>query len=190
MPSWKNKPRLSEIVLILVTVSYPFIVYVGLTFSNPLIVGMVLVAILLARMGLNKKKRKAELAILTVVLISTVVLLMVDQRLAVKAYPVFMSLSFAVLFTYSLIYPPTFVEKIARLKDPNLDEQGIRYTRKVTVTWVVFFLLNASISAWTAINGSLEIWTIYNGFISYVLIGSIFVVEYIIRRFVKRRKVV
>jgi uncharacterized membrane protein len=57
--------------------------------------------------------------------------------------------------------------------------------RKVTVVWLGFFLTNAAISAATAIGGSLETWTLYNGFISYVIMGVLFVSEWILRGFLR-----
>jgi uncharacterized membrane protein len=56
--------------------------------------------------------------------------------------------------------------------------------RKVTMVWLYFFVVNAGISAGTAIWGSLEAWTLYNGLISYLLIGSIFTGEFAVRYFV------
>ena len=75
------------------------------------------------------------------------------------------------------------------MMEGELDEQAIRYTRNVTVAWVVFFLLNAAISLWTALYGDLATWTLYNGFISYILIGLMFGGEFLLRQYVKRKKV-
>ena len=61
------------------------------------------------------------------------------------------------------------------------------YLRKVTIAWLTFFLINAAISALTAISGSLKLWTLYNGFISYLLIGVMFAAEFLIRQGVHQR---
>ncbi|MEH6527883.1 MAG: hypothetical protein V7723_17575 [Sneathiella sp.] len=118
----------------------------------------------------------------------TGILFLIDHSMAIKSYPILMSFSFAVVFGHSLMYPPTIIEKLARLREPELDMNGVRYTRKVTFAWVIFFVANGTISTWTAIYGSLETWTIYNGFISYILIGLMFGLEFIIRLFVIQRK--
>ena len=66
------------------------------------------------------------------------------------------SLAVATIFAASLRFPPTVIERIARLTEPDLPPEGVIYTRKVTVVWVAFLLVNAAISLWTALCGSLE----------------------------------
>jgi uncharacterized membrane protein len=55
----------------------------------------------------------------------------------------------------------------------------------VTAVWLGFFLANAAISTATAIGGSLELWTLYNGFISYVIMGVLFISEWILRGYLR-----
>ena len=86
-----------------------------------------------------------------------------------------------------MLKPPTVIERIARLRQPDLNAAAISYLRKVTVVWLCFFVVNAAISAVTAIWGTMEVWTLYNGLISYLMIGTIFVVELAVRRFVRHR---
>ncbi|WP_224732672.1 hypothetical protein [Francisella sp. SYW-9] len=70
-------------------------------------------------------------------------------------------------------------------KEP-LSMYAIKYTWYVTFAWCIFFAINASISILTVIIGSIKIWTLYNGFISYILIGSMMLIEIIIRTIVRR----
>ncbi len=102
-------------------------------------------------------------------------------------YPVMMSFGVAAFFGGSLLFPPPLIERIARLSEPNLGPKGVAYTRKVTMAWFIFSLLNAMISLTTALYGNLELWTLYNGFISYLLMGSLFLSEYGFRQYYKRR---
>jgi uncharacterized membrane protein len=191
MPFWRLKARSLDLVLVLISIGYPFIVYFGLMKFSPLVVGLALVIFLILRLVLTKRRqtRKSEAWIYLVVLGAVVVLLSVNEILAIKAYPVLISLSFAAVFGYSLIYPPPIIERFARKMEGELDAQALRYTRHVTEAWVIFFLLNASVSLWTALYAELTTWTLYNGFISYLLIGLMFGGEYILRRYVKRKKV-
>ncbi|HLN22604.1 MAG TPA: hypothetical protein VK558_01320, partial [Patescibacteria group bacterium] len=106
--------------------------------------------------------------------------------LAVKAYPVAVSLAVAGVFGLSLVYPPTVVERLARLSEPDLPPQGVAYTRKVTLVWVLFLLANAGVSTATALWGSLAQWTLWNGLLSYVAMGTLFAAEFMIRRRVRR----
>jgi uncharacterized membrane protein len=97
------------------------------------------------------------------------------------------SLGFGAAFAYSLMWPPTIVERIARFQHPDLPLAVNSYLRKVTIAWLMFFIINAIISAATAASGSLRLWTLYNGLISYLVMGVMFAGEFLIRQHVRRR---
>lgn len=111
---------------------------------------------------------------------------MQNSSLGLKFYPVLISLGMLCLFGWSLLYPPSAVERIARLQEPDLDDQGVAYTRKVTQVWCLFFLFNAAIAGATIWSGSDKLWALYNGLISYLLMGLLFAVEWLIRRKIRR----
>ncbi|MGH7878344.1 MAG: hypothetical protein ACREQD_02490, partial [Candidatus Binataceae bacterium] len=100
---------------------------------------------------------------------------------------VLLSLVLAAAFAYSLLRPPTIIEQIARLRQPDLPLEVNSYLRKVTIAWLMFFLSNAAVSAATALSGSLRLWTLYNGFIAYLAIGAMFAAEFLIRQGVHQR---
>ena len=110
-----------------------------------------------------------------------------SPAVAVQAYPVLVSLAVATLFGLSLVFPPTVVERIARLTEPALPPEGVRYTRTVTGVWVGFLLVNALISTATARWGTLVQWTLWNGLLSYLMMGLLFAGEFIVRRVVRSR---
>lgn len=101
---------------------------------------------------------------------------------AVKAYPVLVSLGFAALFGLSLRYPPTIVERIARLTTPDLPPAGVHYTRQVTWVWFGFLILNAVIALSLALWSTLALWTLWCGLLSYIAMGLLFAGEYVVRR--------
>jgi uncharacterized membrane protein len=153
-----------------------------------LVIALALISFLIVRIlsSWREKKQVRELVALSLTLSCVVLLSFVDQLLAIKSYPVALSLSLASLFTYSLLNPPNMIERFARMVEPNLNEQGVRYTRKVTMVWIGFFICNAVVSFGTAVYGDLEVWTFYNGFLSYVCVGGLMGVEFIVRQFVKK----
>jgi uncharacterized membrane protein len=116
--------------------------------------------------------------------IALVALLAVAPAIAARAYPVAISLATAAVFAVSLRYPPTIVERIARLREPDLPPAGVAYTRQVTRVWVGFLLANAAVSFWTARWGSLDQWALWNGLLSYLAMGALFGGEYLVRRMV------
>jgi uncharacterized membrane protein len=105
-----------------------------------------------------------------------------------KLYPVLVSLIFLGVFGYSLIVPPTVVERIARITDPALSTRAVRYTRRVTQVWCGFFLINGTVAAATALFASERIWFLYTGVASYVLMGALFCGEYLWRIRFKRQE--
>ena len=97
-------------------------------------------------------------------------------------YPAVVNAVFLSCFALSLWFPPTVVERIARLQYPDLDAKGILYTRRVTQVWCAFLLCNGCIALSTAISGNTAVWAFYNGFLSYVLMGILFACEWLVRR--------
>ncbi|MDR1662662.1 MAG: hypothetical protein LBR95_09645 [Azoarcus sp.] len=101
-------------------------------------------------------------------------------------YSVLVSLFFLVLFAGSLLQEQSIIERLARRLDPALPESGVRYTRRVTQAWCAFFVLNTAITL-LCIEAGEKAWAFYSGFVSYILMGLMFVGEWLIRRRMMRR---
>jgi uncharacterized membrane protein len=63
-----------------------------------------------------------------------------------------------------------------------LSAAELRYTRKVTIAWVVFFLLNMAVSGVLFAFAPLRIWSLFANFLSLPLILLMFGAEYAVRR--------
>jgi uncharacterized membrane protein len=173
--------QLIKAVLIVLSIAYPFIVYWGLQHYQAAKL-LPLLLILLALRWLTGQ-RSAERRILIAILVSVLVIAVSwGYQLGLKFYPVMVNLGFLILFAGSLISPPSFVERLARMREPDLSPEGVAYTLKVTWMWSGFFLINGIIAAFTALWASTELWTLYNGFIAYLLIGILAGGEWIVRR--------
>ncbi|WP_150046688.1 MULTISPECIES: COG4648 family protein [Methylomonas] len=174
----------------LVTLSYPFLLWLLLDSFQPRGIALGLAGLGLLRLARQGKTRKqSQSPANRLVLPAAIVFLLfgafMNDRLWLLSYPVAVSLSFAAVFAHSLYQPPTVVERLARLEYPNLPPHGIAYTRRVTQVWTLFFCLNAVISLLTALHGDAALWSLYNGCIFYVLMGILMGVEMLIRRKVK-----
>lgn len=110
-----------------------------------------------------------------------------DSTLLVKLYPVWVNAVMLAVFAYSIVHPPTVVERLARLQEPDLPESGVRYTRKVTQVWCLFFVFNGTAAAITALFCSDAVWAFYNGLLAYVLMGCLMAGEWLVRAHVRRR---
>ncbi len=174
------KQRL-KLALIVLSIAYPFLIYWGLKHFS----AASLLPIMLLLLGLRwiVGVKSFERILLTAILAALVfITLLWGHRLGLKFYPVMVNLAFFSLFAGSLIYPPSIVEQMARIRDPDLPPRGVAYTLKVTRAWTGFFVVNGSLAAYTAVWGSDELWVMYNGFIAYLLIGIMAGGEWLVRR--------
>jgi uncharacterized membrane protein len=89
------------------------------------------------------------------------------------------------LFGLSLKYGPPMVERLARMREPQLPARAIVYTRQVTIAWSVFFLCNGLLAAALTLWAPLSWWMLYTGLISYGLMGLLFAIEWLIRQRVR-----
>ncbi|WP_025135428.1 membrane protein [Achromobacter sp. DH1f] len=96
-------------------------------------------------------------------------------------YPVMINAMLLAVFGASLRRGRPVIERLARLRHPDLPEAGVRYTRKVTQVWCGFFTLNGAIAAALAAWAPWTWWTAYNGAISYALMGLLLGGEWLLR---------
>ncbi|GDX06804.1 hypothetical protein [Buttiauxella sp. A111] len=102
-------------------------------------------------------------------------------------YPVVVNAVTLALFGSSLFTRMSLIERLARWREGDLPPEGVRYTRRVTQVWCIFFIFNGSVSLWTCLAGNVHWWTLWNGMASYLLMGLLFAGEWLIRLRVKRR---
>ena len=104
-----------------------------------------------------------------------------------KLYPILANFFIFMLFFVSLFKEETIIQKIARkCEKKELDSFTREYTKNLTVVWTVFLGINVFLAIVTAFMSD-KIWMIYNGFVSYVLLGMFFLVEYIVRIILRKR---
>lgn len=143
-------------------------------------------AIFALRLATTSKRKQPWLKLTSLLAISVLLFTVVfDQVIGVLLYPVAMNTGLLFIFAYSLYRKPSVIETLARLQEPELDAFAIKYTEKVTLVWCLFFCINGSIALYTALYSSIEQWTLYNGLISYILMGILMSVEWLVRLKVK-----
>ena len=174
------------VVLAVITIAYPLLVYWGLQVLEPRAIGLVLLAFLLARVITLRQIRSSKLyhmlPILAAATFASLLGALFNQRGFLLLNPVFVGLSLFLLFAATLVRPPAYVERFARIDYPVLPPAAVVYCRQVTLVWALFFLANALVSLWLALWSSLEAWTFYTGFLGYVLMAFLGASEYVIRK--------
>ncbi len=120
-----------------------------------------------------------------------------------KLYSVVINLTLLIVFGSTLFLKPNIIFRFATLADKSIsgssyENQVKIYCRNVTIVWCIFFILNGSASVVTTFADKIfglsaeqarRVWAVYNGGISYVLMGTLFVVEFIIRKLVDRKMI-
>lgn len=177
--------RLLTVVTIALSICYPFLVYWGLQRYDAKLLLPILLILLAMRWFVIGARTERKVVLATLLAVMCIVFVW-GNDLGLKFYPVMMNVGFLVLFGSSLFSSVTFVERLARIREPDLPPKAVIYTRKVTRAWSLFFLFNGTIAAITALWASDEIWMLYNGMIAYLLMGLLAGGEWIIRQRVKR----
>ena len=103
-----------------------------------------------------------------------------------KYYPVIMNFVLFTFFFGSTFQEKTIIQRFALMMEPDAKPPVMVYTRNLTYIWAVFMFTNFLISLATVFMSE-KVWAVYNGFVSYMLVGLFFVVEYIIRINFKRK---
>ncbi|UXY11247.1 hypothetical protein N7922_01580 [Kosakonia sp. ML.JS2a] len=181
-----------RLVAALLMLSWPFVVWFGLTHNSlhwllPLMALMLLFRLRQARQAIAPLRAvSGGVAVVGIALCAASWLLKTHQLLLY--YPVAVNLIMLAVFGGSLKTAMPLVERLARLREPQLPAAAVRYTRRVTQIWCIFFVLNGGIALFTALYGDMRLWTAWNGMIAYLLMGALMAGEWLVRRQVIKRE--
>jgi uncharacterized membrane protein len=178
--------RLRIALVWLATLLYPLVIYFGLGRFEPRWLALLLLAIVSARAAISRDPVWLVAAAGALILVT--VSLLANEVLPLKLYPVLVNAVMLGVFGISLRHPPSAIERIARLHEKNFPDVAIAYTRKVTIVWCGFFIVNGGIALATALWASDQVWAAYNGLIAYVLMGVLFAGEWLVRQRVRSRQ--
>ena len=173
--------KLTGILLPLIGVLYPFLLYFGIETVPPHVFALALAAAWLLRAPWLLREPGGHW-MLIVALAYCALLGVSGESSLLRWYPTLISLFLLLSFGLSLVYGPPVVERIARVREPDLPDAALPYTRKVTWVWVGFFVFNASMSAALTLWAPMRWWTLYNGLIAYFIMGVLFAGEWLLRK--------
>lgn len=170
----------------LLIAAYPFLVFAALRGLEPRGVALLLALVLVLRAGTRAPRPTAavlrRLAVPAVVVVSVLLgTLMWDDPRFLLAVPALVNAALLFAFGRTLRSGPPLVETFARLRVPELPEEEVQYCRSVTLVWCVFFAANGSVALWLALWEDPWLWTLYTGLVSYLLVGLVFSVEFVVR---------
>ena len=134
-------------------------------------------------------KNKFKIVIPIIVTLTIIFIFYIKRFIFLKFYPPICNFTTFMIFFCSLFTKETIIQKIARACGDDMKPPVMAYTRNLTYVWCVFTFLNFLISVITLFLSD-EIWILYNGFISYIFVGLLFGIEYIVRIIFKKRNLI
>ena len=171
--------------------TYPFLVYLGLGALDARQLALLLLTGLGLRVALADREnwrawlRATWLPLSAVAAVSGITALSNEARVLMLGPALFNA---ALLFSFaSSLLGESTVERLARIRVPELPPAEIRYCRWVTGIWCVFFAGNGGVALWLAVWGSPGTWALYTGFVSYLLMAILYGAEFCIRQWRFRR---
>jgi uncharacterized membrane protein len=168
--------------LLLAGVAYPFVAHAGLQHGAARWIALPLAGLWLARVFFARDGATPGGRLLPAcALVFCAVIGFVDDPRWLRAYPVLVNAALCAIFAASLRGGMPVIERIARVRQPQLPPSGVAYTRRVTQVWTAFFACNGLAAAALSLWAPWDWWTLYNGAISYVLIGLLVVGEWWVR---------
>lgn len=173
------------------TLAYPLLVWWSLGHLSARWLALGLIAVIAAQWALRRDReapaRVDGRLLLAAALLLGALALAADAVQPLKFYPVLVNAGLLALFGASLVQGPTVIERLARLREPDLPPAAVHYTRRVTQVWCAFFLANGSMAAITALWADTATWALYNGLLAYGLMALLFAGEWCVRQRVRAR---
>lgn len=180
--------RLAALGFAVLTLLYPFAIYFGSQLTSPRYLVLALLCVAGLRLfGWQLAGARARAAWLGLIAALALLSLWTNTDAGLRLYPVAVNASLFIVFSASLLGGPTLVEKLARLREPDLPPEAVAYTRRVTQVWCGFFVINGSVALYTALWTDPQTWLLYNGFIAYGLMGTLAMLEWLVRRRLQAR---
>ena len=171
-----NVKNVLKALLIIIAIAYPFAILYCLVNEYSL---RYLSFVLLLPILINFTKIRSYL-LLGCGLLLVALTAIYNEKIFLKLYPTIMNSMVCLLFLCSLKKKP-LITFFAEKMHYEITSEVKKYTKNATLAWGIFMLFNA-IASFLTIFAPDWIWAVYNGFISYILIGIMFLAELLYRR--------
>lgn len=184
--SWRA--TLVPIAIGVVFAIYPVLVWFGLANQSPRVVAVGLLCVMVPVLVylLRKSRDKATVSMLLAPVLTVAAIAAAawfDDASWLFVEPVAISAALLLLFG-STLRPGAMpmIERFARLQDPELSPPKQQWCRSWTQIWCGFFVANGTTSLILAAAAPLSWWAWYNGSFVYLVMGTLFATEWILRR--------
>lgn len=145
------------------------------------LIGWVIVRAIPIVLSARREQRRAALQLPAIALVFAVLGWISDDGTWLLVLPSATQGAFGLTLLRSLSGVP-LIEHFARMVKPELSPAELAHCRAWTRIWGLYLLALAAIGLCLARWAPLGVWTVYVGVVSYVLVGVLFAVEYVIRK--------
>ncbi len=177
------KGMIKGVIITCLFITYPYLVYKGIERGMAWVAPAIFSGIyLLQSFAISNIRIKIFKAMISIALLLGAYYL---QTITAKVLPILIQLMLMYFFGRTLLKGkgPSFIESFVRLEYPVFPPVISIYCRQLTILWTCFFAINAAMCVILAIWGTGFWWTVYNGIFIYLMMGVLFVGEYIYRHF-------
>lgn len=186
LPAMSKKA--ATLLFVLISILYPCLVYFGLQHWSYRIFGFLIIGVGVAKFALSRSgDGRGDRVVLAVTVTCGLAIWAFPSELAVKLYPVCISVLVGSLFALSLRQKESLIERLARLRGADMTPEAVRYTRNLTLVWAILLYANALVALYLARFGTTEAWTLYCGFLSYLIMGGFMGAELLFRQYYMHR---
>lgn len=166
-------------------VCYPFFAHLGMLTQKPILHMLAIVSLSAGILYTLLSERRIFpwilLCIITMVT-SALAYFELGEILIYASSMIILMLLFFVFFHSLLPGHTPLVTDIGEKSRGPLTEAMRDYTRRVTITWAVLFGVMATWSIFLAWLGPPSLWSLFSNVINYLLVGSLFLGEFIFRK--------
>lgn len=146
------------------------------------LIGWVILRTIPIVLAAKREHLRAALTLPAIGLVFALLGWLLDNGVWLMVLPAATQASFGVAFLRSLTTTP-LIENFARMVKPELTEPELAHCRAWTRIWGIYLIAVAVFGLVLAACASLAVWTIYVGVLTYVLVGLLFAVEYVTRKY-------
>lgn len=182
--SSSKRAGLKILLIAAVLLAYPALIHLSLAFDRPVIIAGIwlVISILGLAMAIQKASVLATL-FFGIILVASIGLWSRGRELDLMFLPpVLINATLLMIFAKTLLPGETpLVSRVASLWRGTLDDAVGRYTRWVTIAWVVFFAIMMVESIVLALYAPVHVWSLFANLLNYLFVVLFFVVEYRLR---------
>jgi uncharacterized membrane protein len=145
------------------------------------LIGWVIVRTIPVLISAKREQRVAALQLPAIALVFALLGWVLNNGTWLLILPSATQATFGLAFLRSLSGTP-LIEHFARMMKPELSAAQQAHCRRWTAVWGIYLLVLAAAGLGLARWAPLTVWTAYVGVLSYVLIGVLFAIEYVVRK--------